>query len=263
MKNKIDLSNQVIMITGVAGQLGQILTTEALNSGAKVLCIDQSLDEMKKVAKESNWNMDNILLQQANISFKSEIEKAFYKGLDHFGKINSQINNAGVSVFKNWSERTEKDFDWVTDVNLKGTFFCMQIFMNYSIKEKNIGSIVNIASHYGLISPDPRIYTDCDRRNSEVYGATKAGIIQMSKYFSVNSLLDGAKIRVNSVAPGGILNPLNPQGKDFQRLYAERCPLGRLANLEEIVGPTLFLLSEDASYINGHTLVIDGGMTAW
>ena len=92
----------------------------------------------------------------------------------------------------------------------------MQIFMNYSIKYKNIGSIVNIASHYGLISPDPRIYTDCDRRNSEVYGATKAGIIQMSKYFSVNSLSDGAKIRVNSVAPGGIFNPLNLKVKIFK-----------------------------------------------
>ena len=127
-------------------------------------------------------------MQQADIRKKREIEEAFSNGLNYFGKISSQINNAGVSIFKSWSNRTEQDFNWVTDINLKGTFFCMQIFMNYSIKEKNIGSIVNIASHYGLISPDPRIYTDCDRRNSEVYGATKAGIIQMSKYFSVNSL---------------------------------------------------------------------------
>ena len=218
---------------------------------------------MEKVAKKHNWNKANILLQQTDIRKKKEIEKALVNGVDHFGKINSQINNSGVNVFENWSKRSEEDFDFVTDVNLKGTFFCMQVFMNHCIKSNSSGTIVNIASHYGLISPDPRIYTDCERRNSEVYGATKAGVIQMTKYFSVNALADGAKIRVNAVAPGGIKNPQNPQGKDFQKRYGERCPMGKLAETREIVGPVLFLLSEDASYINGHTLVVDGGMTAW
>ena len=85
----------------------------------------------------------------------------------------------------------------------------------------------------------------------------------MTKYFSVNAISDGADIRVNAVAPGGIRNPYDPQGDDFQRLYSERCPLARLAEIEEIIGPVLFLLSNEASYINGHTLVVDGGMTAW
>tara|TARA_B100001287_G_C22504240_1_gene445134 strand:- start:376 stop:795 length:420 start_codon:yes stop_codon:yes gene_type:complete len=139
----------------------------------------------------------------------------------------------------------------------------MQIFMKYCLKSKNSGSIVNIASHYGIISPDPRIYSNSSRRNSEIYGATKAGIIQMTKYFSVNALADGANLRVNAVAPGGIKNPLKPQNENFQKLYSERCPMGRLAETEEIVGPILFLISDDASYINGHTLVVDGGTTAW
>ena len=263
MKNKINLSDQVIMITGVSGQLGQALTNEALNSNAKVVGLDTSKDEMEKIAKKFNWNKSNILLQQTDIRKKKEIEKALANGIDHFGKINSQINNSGVSVYDNWSKRSEEDFDFVTDVNLKGTFFCMQVFMSHCIKSKSSGSIVNIASHYGLISPDPRIYTDYKSRNSEVYGATKAGVIQMTKYFSANALADGAKIRINAVAPGGIKNPQNPQGKDFQKRYGERCPMGRLAETSEIVGPALFLLSEDASYITGHTLVVDGGMTAW
>lgn len=263
MKNKIDLSDQVIMISGVSGQLGQILANEVLSSGAKVLGVDQSQEQMDKIASSYNWHKDNILLQKVDIRVKNEIEKAFNNGLSHFGKITAQINNAGVSVFEDWSKRNEEDFDWVTDVNLKGTFFCMQTFLNQCIKSKQIGSIVNIASHYGLISPDPRIYTDCARRSPEVYGASKAGVIQMTKYFSVNALADGAKVRVNAVAPGGIKNPWNPQGEDFQKLYSERCPMGRLAELNEIAGPVLFLLSEDASYVNGHIFVVDGGMTAW
>ena len=263
MRNKINLKGQVIMISGVAGQLGQMITSEALNSDAKVICIDKSLEEMEKVAHTCKWNKQNILLQKADIREKKEIDSALNNGLCRFGKVTSQINNSGVSVFDNWSERSEEDFDMVTDVNLKGTFFCMQVFMNHCIKSNTVGSIVNIASHYGLISPDPRIYTDCLRRNSEVYGATKAGIIQMTKYFSVNALADGAKIRVNAVAPGGIKNPKNLQGQDFQKRYADRCPMGRMAETIEVVGPVLYLLSEDASYINGHTLVVDGGMTAW
>lgn len=263
MKNKINLSDQVIMISGVSGQLGQAITNEALKNNAKVIGLDLSQEEMEKIAQLHNWNKDNILLQKTDIRKKKEIDKALANGLSRFGKITSQINNSGVSVFKDWPERSEEDFDLVTDVNLKGTFFCMQSFMKHCIKSKTVGSIVNIASHYGLISPDPRIYTDCARRNSEVYGATKAGIIQMTKYFSVNALSDGANIRVNAVAPGGIKNPQNPQGEDFQKLYGERCPMKRLAETNEIVGPVLFLLSEDASYINGHTLVVDGGMTAW
>jgi NAD(P)-dependent dehydrogenase (short-subunit alcohol dehydrogenase family) len=263
MKNRIDLSDQVVMISGVSGQLGQFLVNEVLISGAKVLGIDQSFEKMNEIAKFYSWSKESVLLQEADIRIKNEIEKAFNNGLNHFGKITAQINNAGVSVFEAWSDRKEEDFDWVTDVNLKGTFFCMQIFMNQSIKSKQVGSIINIASHYGLISPDPKIYTDCARRNSEVYGASKAGVIQMTKYFAVNALNDGAKIRVNAIAPGGIVNPWDPQGEDFQKLYSQRCPMGRLAELSEIVGPVLFLLSEDASYINGHTLVVDGGMTAW
>lgn len=263
MKNKIDLSNQVIILSGVSGQLGQKITNEILLGGGKVIGLDQSQEDMEKVAKTYNWNEDNILLHKTDIRSKDEIEKAFNDGLSRFGKITAQINNAGVSVFDAWTEREEKDFDWVTDVNLKGTFFCMQIFMKYCIKSKNSGSIVNIASHYGVVAPDPRIYSDPKRRNSEIYGATKAGIIQMTKYFSVNALHDGADVRVNSVTPGGIRNYINPQSENFQKSYAKICPMGRLAEAYEIVGPILFLISDDASYVNGHNLIADGGATVW
>ena len=112
-----------------------------------------------------------------------------------------------------------------------------------------------------MVSPDPRIYTDCDRRNSEVYGATKAGVIQFTRYFAVHAAASG--IRVNAVAPGGVRNPRTPQGDDFQRNYGERCPMGRMGELHEIPGAVIFLLSPAASYINGQTLAVDGGFTAW
>ncbi len=258
-----DLSEHTIMITGVSGQIGQSLVSAATGRGARVLGLDLSLTAAKEQAKNLNWDMDRICLIEADVRSDTEVRDAFNIGVERFGQITSQINNAGVSVFEPWSVRTEEEFDLVTNVNLKGSFNCMRSFIQYCINTGTQGAIVNIASHYGLISPDPRIYTDCDRRSPEVYGATKAGIIQMTKYFAVNAIVDGASVRVNAVAPGGVRNPWEPQGEDFQRLYSERCPMGRLAEIEEIAGPTLFLLAKESSYINGHTLVVDGGMTAW
>ena len=139
----------------------------------------------------------------------------------------------------------------------------MKEFFSHLMDKSIEGSVVNVASHYGIISPNPTIYTDCDRRNSEIYGASKAGLIQMTKYFAVNALMDGVKVRVNAVAPGGILNPLEPQGEDFIKRYSSLCPMGRMGDENEILGPILFLMSSLSSYVNGHTLVIDGGMTSW
>ncbi len=258
-----NLNDQVIMITGITGQIGQKLVSTALNNGAKVLGVDLSIDNMEKTANDLNWNADSIQMNEVDIRINSEVKTAFEIAVNRFGYVSSLINNAGVSIFTPWNDRSEEELDFVTDVNLKGTFNCMKIFLQHCIASKNKGSIVNVASHYGLISPDPKIYTDCDRRSPEIYGATKAGVIQMTKYFSVNAIEDGADVRVNAVAPGGIRNPWDPQGEDFQRLYSDRCPMGRLAEIEEIIGPIFFLLSQDASYINGHTLVVDGGMTAW
>ena len=260
--NRYDINDFVILITGAAGQLGQATVNTAIKSGAKLVCIDLCLDALNEVSQKNGWG-DNVVLCSADIQNAEDIRAAISLGLERFGVIDALINNAGVSVFSPWQERTEKDFDWVSGVNLKGTFLCIKEYLNYLIKTKHRGSIVNVASFYGVISPDPRIYTDCNRRNSEVYGATKAGIIQMTKYFAVNGVLDGANVRVNGIAPGGIRNSSVPQGEDFQRLYADRCPLKRMAETEEMVGPMLFLISSDSSYINGHTIVIDGGMTAW
>jgi NAD(P)-dependent dehydrogenase (short-subunit alcohol dehydrogenase family) len=260
--NNYKINNNVVFVTGAAGQLGQAVVNSLLKSGAKVICSDISIENLEKAANKNSWD-DSVMLIQVDITNENNVSSAFHSGLKKFGRVDSLVNNAGISVFKPWYERSDQEFDSVMNVNIKGTFLCMKEFFKYSMKSGNQGSVVNIASHYGIISPDPRIYTDCNRRNSEVYGASKAGLIQMTKYFSVNAIADGANVRVNCIAPGGILNEENPQGKDFQKLYAERCPMKRMANVQEMVGPILFLLSPDSSYINGHTIVIDGGMSSW
>lgn len=257
-----NLKGESVFITGAAGMLGSAIVGALLEAGAKVAVVDTSARALEDKAEAMGWDSGSILLLTADVRNREQINAAFDAAENAFGQVQHLVNNAGVSVFEPFLERSEEAFDWVMDVNLKGTFFCIQEYL----KRKNKGLtsrsvIVNVASHYGLISPDPRIYTDCARKNSEVYGATKAGIIQMTKYFAVHAAEFG--VRVNAVSPGGIRNADNPQGEDFQRNYSFRCPLGRMAEMWEMIGPVIFLLSPAANYVTGHNVVVDGGMSSW
>jgi NAD(P)-dependent dehydrogenase (short-subunit alcohol dehydrogenase family) len=206
--------------------------------------------------------MENVDYFMVDITKKSDYDKLYENIIKKFGVIDIVINNAGVSVFEDFERRPEESFDWVMDVNLKGTFFGIQSFVNlfdkYSLKK---ASIINIGSIFGVVSPDYRNYTDLPRKNSEVYGATKAGVIHMTKYFAVH--LADRNIRVNCVSPGGIFNPQNPQGEGFMENYAFRTPMKRMADDEEMIGAILYLASDASTYTTGQNIVIDGGLTAW
>ena len=257
-----NLNGESVFITGAAGVLGSALVGGLLEAGAKVAAVDHSSIVLKEKATAMKWDPASTMLLTADIRNTHQIKEAFDAASNAFGHVHHLVNNAGVSVFEPFLERSEESFDWVMDVNLKGTFLCIQEYLRRKAPRAPVRSvIVNIASHYGLISSDPRIYTDCARKNSEVYGATKAGIIQMTKYFAVHAADFG--VRVNAVSPGGICNADNPQGPDFQKNYSFRCPMGRMAEMWEIIGPVIFLLSPAANYITGHNVVVDGGMSIW
>jgi len=246
---------KVVLVTGATGQLGQEICKAYERAGARVIGTDKVLAPSMIIKSSS------VKYLEMDITNLSSIKSTFAGAMRKYKRIDILVNNAGVSTFEPFEERPEKSFDWVMDVNLKGTFFCIQTYINLLKAAKKRGCVVNIASIYGNISSDFRIYTDCPRKNSEVYGATKAGIIQMSKYFGVHAAQFG--IRVNCISPGGIFNPRNPQGKDFIKNYSFRCPMGRMAEAREMTGAVLFLSSDSASYITGQNLLIDGGMSCW
>ena len=237
----IEFKNQIAIITGGKGQLGTILTTKFKELGATVYDLDVDDFDLR--------NKDEVYLKYKEI-------------YSNHGKVDILINNAGVSVFEDTMKRTEKDLDYVFDVNLKGTYNSIYSFVScYDEYNQEKGSIVNIGSLYGIVSPDFEIYGDNDRKNSEIYGATKAGIIQITKYFAV--YLADKNIRVNCVSPGGIFNQNNPQNKKFIEKYNKRCPMKRMAFDVEMVGGIAYLSNHISSYVNGHNLVIDGGYSIW
>ena len=254
LKELFGLEGKKVLVTGALGQLGKVMCQGFLDAGSIVIGTDLDLDQ-KKFIKD-----DNISYYSLDITSKHSVEKLFKKLFKKYSSIDMLINNAGVSTFEPFEDRLEESFDWVSDVNLKGTFLCIQEYFKHQ-KNNKYGNVINIASIYGLISPDPSIYHEDDRKNSEVYGATKAGIIQMTKYFAVH--LAEKNIRVNAISPGGIFNVENPQSAYFVDEYSKRNPMNRMANTEEILGAVLYLASDASSYVTGHNLVVDGGMSCW
>jgi NAD(P)-dependent dehydrogenase (short-subunit alcohol dehydrogenase family) len=248
------LRNKKVMVTGCCGQLGMVICKSFLDVGSIVIGVDLDVEKGNRIDDE------NISYHSCDITKKESLSNLFNDLYDIDESVDVLINNAGVSTFENFEDRTETQFEWVTDVNLKGTFLCTQEYFKHQGKNKS-GNIVNIASIYGVISPDPRIYEDGDRKNSEVYGATKAGVIQMTKYFAIHLAQNG--IRVNSVSPGGIYNPENPQKPKFVQEYSKRNPMRRMANADEMTGAILFLSSNASTYVTGINLMVDGGMSCW
>jgi len=247
------LKNKVVVVTGANGDLGSVICEAFHNAGSTVIATD--------VANSKAGEICNAY-KKIDITKEESVVQAFDAIISEFGSIDILINNAGVSTFEPFEERPEEKIDWVMDVNLKGTFFCIKSYVNLCDKyEIKAGNIINIASFYGVVSPDFRIYTDTPRKNSEIYGATKAGVIQLTRYFAVH--LAKRNIRVNAISPGGIYNHKNPQGNDFIKNYSFRCPMERMAYDKEMIGGLLYLASASATYTTGQNIVIDGGMSCW
>jgi len=252
LESLFDLREKIVVVTGSCGQLGKVICKSFLSSESKVIGVDL----------EINNKIKGVDYEKVDITKEESVQIFFDEAIEKYGKIDILINNAGVSIFEPFQIRDTSSLDFVSDVNLKGTFFCIKHFARI-IDLHNISdaSVVNIASIYGLISPDYRIYEEGDRKNSEIYGATKAGVIQMTKYFSVH--LSELGIRVNCLSPGGIYNPDHPQNDNFINKYSKRNPMNRMANVDEMIGAILYLSSSASSYTNGHNLIVDGGMSSW
>lgn len=241
----MDIKKELVLLTGANGQLGREINRK-LACDYEIINLDVSYPK-----EECDFYHRNV-----DISNLDAVRKVY-------SDINPDvlINNAGVSVFSGFMERTMDELDHVYSVNLKGSINMINEFAKINKENKEEKRIANIASLYGVISADPRIYTDCARNSPEIYAATKAGIIQLTKYYCVH--LRDLNIRVNSVSPGGIFNPDAPQGDDFVKNYSFRCPMGRMGSAEDVANGVRFLVSNESAYINGHNLVIDGGSSSW
>ena len=251
------LTNKIALVTGATGQLGSEFCKSLALQGASVIVTDIDIDKCTNLTKNLN-NSEKHKPQFMDVSNSKSVAETFSK-LNAISKVpDIIINNAGIAVFSSYEKRNFSDFMKVLKVNAGGTFLCIKEGSKMMRKHQMKGSIINIGSIHGMVSGDPRIYTDCDRATSECYGASKAAIIHMTKYFAIHLAEFG--IRVNCISPGGVFNN---QGENFVENYNYRTPMGRMANAKEIANAVTFFASEESSYITGQNLAIDGGWTSW
>jgi len=253
INNLFNFEKKIVLITGSSGQLGTSFSELFLSQKAIVI----GIDKINNKFKDKNFFFYNL-----DISNNKKVEKAICNIILKFKKIDVIINNASISVYSRFDKRNDKEINNTLNCNLKGSLNLINSYFKEHQKMKlKKCNIINIGSIYGLLSPDFRIYGKNDNFNSEIYGASKAAIIQLTKYYCV--ALSKYNINVNCLSPGGIYNEKNPQSKSFLKKYSLRVPKNRMGKVHDLFTALLFLSSEYSSYVNGQNIIVDGGLSSW
>ncbi len=269
MKKLFDLSGRVVFVTGALGRLGVFWTRTFLDAGAEVLGFDRPGTpvpaDFRALLKR---NKSRLALVRGDVTRRSDIERARALARRRWRGVSVLVNNAGIDQPPRILKRNDRfedvplnDMKKTFDVNLFGAVQALQVF-GEDLAASRRGSVINIGSLYAEVSPDQRYYdhlsTDPPFLKPLAYGASKAALVNVTKYLATLWALRG--VRVNALSPGGVEGG---QDDRFKAKYTARVPMGRMATLEDLRGPALFLASEASRYVTGINLVVDGGYTAW
>lgn len=242
------LENRVAIVTGGGQGIGRAVCLRFAKEGAAVAVADIAFDAARNMAAEIETAGGKALPIEVNVTDKESVKAMVNACLDKFGKLDILINNAGINRDTFIIRMTEEHWDQVMQVNLKGTFLCSQAVILY-MKKNKWGRIVNTASIAAL--------GNIGQAN---YSASKAGVIAFTKTLALE--VAGYNINVNCVAPGATMTPMFESVQDkMKEFYLQKIPLKRFADPDEIAKVHLFLASEEASYITGQTIFVDGGLS--
>ncbi len=243
------LENKVAIITGGADGLGKAGAMRFASEGATVVIWDMNEEKGNETATLIETNGGKAVFEKVNTANYSEVENATQKALEQFGKIDILINNAGITRDATLKKMTPEQWQQVIDVNLTGVFNCAKC-VSGSMVDKGYGRIINTSSVVAL-------YGNFGQTN---YVATKAGVIGMTKTLARE--LGRKGVTVNAIAPGFIATEMvKKMPENVLKSMEEKVPVGRLGLPEEIASAYLFLASDEAAYINGATISVDGGIT--
>ena len=248
------LDGEVALVTGAAQGIGRAVSLGLAQAGAdiavtdlpaKMEAIESAQQEIERLGRRSRvYGLD--------VRDVANIRHVVDQVVTEMGKLDILVNNAGVRVRKPAVEMAEEEWDYVLDVNLKGLFFCAQAAARHMLPRGH-GRIINVASQLGITAMP----------NRAGYCASKGGVINLTRALALEWVTQG--VTVNAIGPGPTDTPMTRDssfaGDEAQ--FLSRSPIGRRLTVEEIVGAAIYLASPAASGVNGHTLIVDGGWTAW
>ncbi len=264
------VEKKVIVVTGGCGQLGRQFTRTLIDRGARVAIFDVNSKPESADHDLGGSHEDALLTLAVDVTQRDSIAEGLAQVVSKWGPPHALINNAALDSPPDApAEETgpfetypESSWDRVMQVNAKGVFLCCQV-IGGQMADAGRGSIINISSIYGLVSPDQRIY-DYRRASGATfvkpvaYAASKSSLLNLTRYLA--TYWSPKKVRVNTLTLGGVFNN---QDEEFLLNYSAHVPLGRMAREDEYNGAIVFLISDASRYMTGANLVIDGGWTAW
>jgi NAD(P)-dependent dehydrogenase (short-subunit alcohol dehydrogenase family) len=262
------LKEKVAVVTGALGLIGKHHCHALAEAGASVIVCDLNESECAKFAS----TLPELSLGiSADITSKKSVKDLRDKILSNYGKIDILVNNAAINdKFEDPSSVLEESkfenypvemFKKLLDVNVTGMFICSQV-LGTEMAEKGYGTIINIASTYGIVAPDQSIYKNERGEQtfykSAAYPVTKGAVISFTRFLA--AYWGNKGVRVNTLSPGGVQDN---QDKFFVKNYSAKTPLGRMAQPKDYKGALVFLASDASSYMTGANLIVDGGWTSW
>jgi NAD(P)-dependent dehydrogenase (short-subunit alcohol dehydrogenase family) len=264
VSERFSLHDRVCVITGGAGILGARMSIALQEHGARVAVIDRDAARIGELLRGAPGG-GRMRGYVGDIRNRVDVDRMAREISADFGEVDVLVNNAAAkspNFFAPFESFPIEDWDLVMGVNLTAAMICCQVF-GARMADRGRGAIVNMLSIYGIVAPDQRIYEGSKYEGRTintpaVYSASKAALWGLTKYLA--TYWGSRGVRVNAITPGGVHSG---QNDTFVQRYSARVPLGRMGKADELTGALVYLASDASSYVTGHNLVVDGGLTAW
>jgi NAD(P)-dependent dehydrogenase (short-subunit alcohol dehydrogenase family) len=255
IKELFDLTGRVALVTGGAGKYGKPMTEALAEGGATVIVASRDQEKCEKLAIQFRSKKLKVYGKRLDQSDESSAKELLIRIQKEFAAPQILVNCAVYRPMEKYYEDEVSRWDDSMAVNARGLFIMCRTFGNAMAKAGK-GSIINIASLYGVVAPDMKIYEGTNMGTEPDYPYNKGGMIMYSKYLASYYAKKG--VRINCISPGGLFNN---QPEPFLSRYCAKVALGRMANYDEIKGAVVYLASDASSYVTGINLIVDGGFS--